>query len=219
MKPAGGMCIGPIGSTTCTSNDAGHRRQTLLGELNLLPFEFILMMIAIVAGFAITEILRAWGVLIRERVPFRSAALYCYASLFLLAIIVRYTWLLWDLRAMEWQFLSFVLAFVPVLVLALAAFTISIPRGSTPNIVKHYFVQARPFYILVAVFLVVWSLGDVLALDYQLQGAGLPSVGRTIFVAVVLMLAFTRKEALHWLLLTVFFAAIIWVSRVAVPQL
>jgi hypothetical protein len=69
------------------------------------------------------------------------------------------------------------------------------------------------------VFLVVWSLGDVLALDYQLQDAGPPNVGRTIFAAVVLTLAFTRKEALHWLLLTGFFAAIIWVSRVAVPQL
>ena len=157
--------------------------------------------------------------LIRERVPFRSAALYCYATLFLLTIILRYTWLLWDLRSMEWQFLAFVLAFAPVLVLALAAFTISIPRGPTPNIAKHYFVQARPFYVLMAVFLVVWSLGDVLALDYQLEGAGVPSVGRTIFAAVVLVLAFTRKEALHWLLLTGFFAAIIWVSRVAVPQL
>jgi hypothetical protein len=158
-------------------------------------------------------------VLIRERVPFRSAALYCYATLFLLTIIIRYTWLLWDLRSMEWQFLAFVLAFLPVLVLALAAFTISIPRGSALNVAEHYFAQARPFYILVAVFLGVWSLADLLALDYQGQVESLPSMGRTFLAAQGLVLAFTRKEALHWLLLTGFFAAIIWVSRVAVPQL
>ena len=158
--------------------------------------------------------------LIRERVPFRSAALYCYATLFLLTLILRYTWLLWDLRSMEWQFLAFVLAFLPVLVLALAAFTISIPRGSALNLAEHYFAQARPFYILVAVFLGVWSLADLLALDYQGQGDGVAaSAGRMVFAGGALMLAFIRKEALHWLLLTGFFAAVVWVSGIAVPQL
>jgi hypothetical protein len=103
MKPGGGIYTGPIGSTTCTSTDAWWPTSDTSRDLNLSPFEFILILIAIVAGFAISEILRAWGVLIRERVPFRSAALYCYATLFLLTIILRYTWLLWDLRSMEWR--------------------------------------------------------------------------------------------------------------------
>ena len=191
------------------------------GGLILSPFEFILMMIAIVAGFAISEILRAWGVLIRERVPFRSAALYCLASWYLLTLIVRYVWVLWDLRAIEWQFLSFVMAFAPMLVLALAAFTISIPRGLTPNVAKHYFAQARPFYILLAVFFMLWTVGALVTLEYQVEfsGALRGSLFRTVIAALALVLAYAKKEALHWVLLTAFFATAIWASLVAVPQL
>lgn len=192
-----------------------------MGGLALSPFEFILILIAIVAGFAISEILRAWGVLIRDRVRFRSAALYCYASLLLLVLILRYTWVLWDLRAMEWQFFSFVLAFAPMLVLGLAAFVISIARGPTPNIAEHYFVQARPLYILLVVFLSFWSLADLLTMEHGDGGDGLPYAipVRSALTVLALGLAFTKKEALHWMLLTVWFAFTIGASLVAVPQL
>ncbi len=159
--------------------------------------------------------------LIRERVPFRSVALYCCALLYLLTMIVRYTWVLWDLRTMEWQFLSFVLAFAPMLVLALAAFTISIPRGSTRNAAEHYFAQARPFYILLVVFFMLWSLGSLVTFEYALLLSD-PFRGvlfRTVIAAIALVLAFTKKEALHWLALTAFFASAIVASLVAVPQL
>lgn len=159
--------------------------------------------------------------LIRERVPFRSVALYCCALLYLLTMIVRYTWVLWDLRTMEWQFLSFVLAFAPMLVLALAAFTISIPPGSTRNAAEHYFAQARPFYILLAVFFMLWTLGSLVTLEYPMLLSD-PLRGvlfRTVIAAIALVLAYTKKEALHWLGLTVFFASAIVASLVAVPQL
>jgi uncharacterized membrane protein YvlD (DUF360 family) len=42
---------------------------------------------------------------------------------------------------------------------------------------------------------------------------------RTVIAAIALVLAYTKKEALHWLGLTAFFASAIVASLVAVPQL
>ena len=53
-------------------------------------FEFVLILVSILTGFAISEILVGWGRLIRARVPMRHSALYCCGSLVLFALIVRY---------------------------------------------------------------------------------------------------------------------------------
>ena len=190
-------------------------------------FEFILILVAIVAGFAISEILAAWGRLIRARVPVRHSALYCCASFFLLAVIVRFVWLLWALRASEWEFLSFVLTFSSILVLALAAYVIALPRMGDLDVLEHYFAQARPFYVLLAVFIVVWTVASVeSSAGFLLQNqeetpvtlSGL-LVGRAVAFASLLTLAATKSHAIHWILLAGFVAALIAISFVALPQL
>ena len=54
------------------------------GGGTLSAFEFILILISIVAGFAVSEILAGWGRLIRERVSLRATGLYLAASFLLL---------------------------------------------------------------------------------------------------------------------------------------
>jgi hypothetical protein len=184
-------------------------------------FEFILILIAIVAGFAISEILAAWGRLIHARVALRHSALYCSASFLLLAIIVRYVWLLWILRGAEWGFLSFVLTFTPMLVLALAAYVIALPRETAPDVPEYYFAQARPYYVLLAVFTVVWTIADLLNAserDLDLAPSSLLA-GRAVLTAGLLALAHTKSQALHWLFISAFAAGLVGLSIVAVPKL
>lgn len=186
-------------------------------------FEFVLILVAIVAGFAISEILATWGRLIRARVPVRQSALFCMASLLLLSLIVRYVWLLWLLRDVEWHFVEFVLRFSPMLVLALAAYVIALPRETVSEISEHYFEQARPYFILLALFIVLWSVADLTSVSGQHDESLLAPVQviawRMVAAGSMLVLAHTISPALHWLLLAAFAAGIVALSVVAVPQL
>ena len=89
-------------------------------------FEFILILVSVVAGFAVSEILSGWGRVIRERTPISKIGVHLIASSWLLLMIVRYVWLLWDYREIDWRFVDFVLAFAPILVLALATSACSV---------------------------------------------------------------------------------------------
>lgn len=122
---------------------------------------------------------------------------------------------------MEWQFLSFVLTLAPVLVLALAAYVISVPRGPALDVPGHYFAQARPFYVLLAVFFGLWTLGSLWNYEGVEGYVALPAVVavQALAIAGFLTLAYTKREGLHWLLLAGFFALVITMSFVVVPRL
>ena len=190
------------------------------GGGTLSAFEFILILISIVAGFAVSEILAGWGRLIRERVSLRATGLYLAASFLLLAVIVRYVWVLWSLREMSWQFPGFVLTFSPMLVLALAAYVTSPARTSHFSQRTHYFDQSRPLYYLLALFFVLWTLGDINRLAYYEESgvySGRPEIpwsfaARGVAVAILVFLAHTRRPSVHWLVLAV------WVVGIAVAS-
>ncbi len=129
---------------------------------------------------------------------------------------------MWTLRTIEWQFLSFVLTLAPVLVLALAAYVISVPRGPAPDVRGHYFAQARPFYVLLAVFIGLWTLASLWnyrEVERSVAALSAAVAVQALVIAGLLTLAYTKREGLHWLLLTGFFAFVITISFVAVPRL
>ena len=107
----------------------------------------------------------------------RQAALYFGASLVLLGYIVRYVWDLWVFRQAEWHFIAFLLTFAPILVLSLAAYVISVPQKPVPDVLAHYFSEARPFYLLMAAFLVLWTVSDA-SRSWQLITAAVGSADR-----------------------------------------
>lgn len=189
-------------------------------------FEFILILIAIVAGFAISEILSAWGRLIRSRVGARKAALCFGASLVLVGYIVRYVWDLWVFRQAEWSFIAFLLTFAPILVLALAAYVISVPRVPAPDVLGHYLSEARPFYLLMTAFLVLWTVSDAsdswrgLIAAVGSDDRVLPVlVGRSLMIGIFLVLAHTNKQILHGVLIPLAIGLLVAGSAIFVPQL
>jgi hypothetical protein len=189
-------------------------------------FEFILILIAIVAGFAISEILSSWGQLIQARVGSRQGALYFGASLVLLGYIVRYVWDLWVLRQAEWNFLAFLLTFAPILILALAAYVISAPRVPAPDVLGHYLSRARPFYLLLAAFLLFWTVSDAsnswrgITTAIGSVDSVLPVLlGRALMLGIFLVLAHSSKQVLHRVLVPLAIGLLIAGSAILVPRL
>ena len=173
-----------------------------------------------------SEILAGWGRLIRERVSPRATGLYLAASLMLLALIVRYVWVLWGLREMNWQFLSFVLAFSPILVLALAAYVTSPARTLHYDPETHYFDQARPLYYLESLFVILWTLGDSGRLAYY-EAVGffdadmfvLAGAARLVGLGMLVWLAHTRRRSVHWVVIVFFLGVIAFQSFQVIPEL
>ena len=157
----------------------------------------------------------------RARVSLRDAALYLGSSFLLLVIIVRYVWLLWVFRQSEWYFAAFLFTFSPILVLALAAYVISVPRVAAPDVRGHYLAEARPFYYLMVVFFVLWILSDLFNASRLATDSIPPAIFavRALGITTALVLAHTKKLLLHGVLLSLGVVTVVAVSVVFVSQL
>ncbi|MDG1231084.1 MAG: hypothetical protein P8P91_02375 [Pseudomonadales bacterium] len=182
-------------------------------------FEFVLILVSIVAGFAVSEILSGWGKLIRERAPISDTGLHLLASFWLLSMITRYVWVLWVFREIEWRFVDFILAFVPMLVLALAAYVTNPARVVNFNPTTHYLSQARPFCYLAAFFFVSWSLGSQRAFIPEGDIVAVPQIIGVTIAVVFMCLAHTKKQTLHGLGLGLLILVLMFMSSVAITNL
>ena len=182
-------------------------------------FEFILIIISIVAGFAISEMLAGIGRSLRKSVVYRHSGLQYLAVILLLFLATRYIWTLWDYRSLQWVFWNFLLLLFPVFAIALAARVISVPANSfSVDLEDHYFANAGTFYSLLIVLNASWALSDfvnlthlreVIASDsFILVRFGAAAVGLMLFS----WLAYTRRPSHHWALLTVTVAYLLYAS-------
>ena len=182
-------------------------------------FEFILIIISIVAGFAISEMLAGIGRSLRKSVVYRHSGLHYLAVLLLLFLATRYIWTLWDYRSLQWVFWNFLLLLLPVFAIALAARVISVPANSfSVDLEDHYFANAGAFYSLLIVLNASWALSDfvnlthlreVIASDsFILVRFGAAAVGLVQFS----WLAYTRRPSHHWALLIMTVAYLLYAS-------
>lgn len=190
--------------------------------MGVSAFEFILILISVVAAFAVSEVLSGWGFIIRTRVSPVAMGVHLIASFWLLAMIVRYVWVLWGFREINWEFIGFVVALTPILVLALAAYVTNPERTAKFNPRTHYIDHARPFCYLVALYLVLWAIGDAQLLASIVEAE--PFVPRLIamkliIAAVCVALAHVRKPMLHGAFFAAILTVVIYMSTVAVTQL
>jgi len=180
-------------------------------------FEFVLVSIAIVLGFGISEILAGWGQMLRHRSEVRPYPLQVVASAYVLYASLRYLWLLWDTRDTEWTYEGYLLTFAPALCLALAAYVV---RGD-PTSLRHsqkeqYFGAARPLFGLMVGWTAISAINVALHADEVASRS--MTVGTPVllaywptFIAVCLFLAWSRSERWHavgwgffWLMAIVF---------------
>jgi hypothetical protein len=184
----------------------------------LSEFEFVLVTIAIVAGFAISEILAGWSRPVLARGNAGYSSLRFFASLFLLFLTLRYIWALWGVRSSEWHFVHFVLVLAPMLLIALAAYVISMPAEATElDSTEIYFARARPFFLLLAGVLISWTLYEwanltVVQKAYAAEVNWTVLASRVAGVPAFLWLAFTKRRRHHWVVLAGGIGALVYLS-------
>lgn len=181
-------------------------------------FEFVLVTIAIVAGFAISEILAGWSRPMLARGDAGYSGLRFFASLFLLFLTLRYIWALWSIRSSEWHFVHFALVLAPMLLIALAAYVISMPaEASERDSTETYFVRARPFFLLLVGVMITWTLYEwanlaVIQKAYASEVNWTVLATRVVGVPAFLWLAFTKRPGHHWAVLAVAIGSLVYVS-------
>jgi hypothetical protein len=166
-------------------------------------FEFILVSLAIILGFGISEILSGWGEQMRHRREVRPSLLQVAASAYVLFASLRYLWLLWGARNAQWTFAGYLLTALPALCLALAAYVVRAdPTSLRRSLAEQYFDVARPFHLLLA------AVPSLAALDTALHVTELRRLGAAIanpfvwtvwpiFITAFLTMAWSRSPRIH----------------------
>jgi hypothetical protein len=181
-------------------------------------FEFILVLVSVVAGFAVSEILSGWGRMIRERVPIAAVGVHLVASCYLLIMIIRSVWVLWVLREHDWLFIDFIFVFAPILVLALAAYVINPARIQRFDSETHYLSQARPLCYLITVYFCVSIVGAMQMIGAEILPT-VASVAGMVMFAMFLVLAHVRRPMIHGIGFGIAIAVTTFMSMSAVTSL
>ena len=160
-------------------------------------FEFNTVLVSIVLAFAISEILTAWGRLIRNRDRVRSPALFVLGSSWVLLAIVVHWFGLWAYQQAPFdRILETVLVLLPALVIALVCFVWvpDIPTSGPLDLERHYFESGRWSFPLIGLFLFLGALADVSVPNVAFASPFAVLAGwATLFVA----LRFSDRRGFH----------------------
>jgi hypothetical protein len=185
-------------------------RYAALGEQSMSRFEFNTVLVSIVLAFAISELLTAWGRLIRHRARVRSVGIFVLASSWVLAAMVGHWFGFWAYREAPFdQYIQTVLVLLPSLVIALVCYiwVPDIPSQGEFDTEQHYFESARWTLSLIALFLVLGATADWLVPNVEF---GVSAWQLLPWAGALLACAFSRSRPVHFAI----FAAS-WVALLA----
>jgi hypothetical protein len=169
-------------------------------------FEFVLVALAIILGFGISEILAGWGGQLRVRHRLKPYPLQLASSAFILWLSLQYLWGLWVAQGIEWTFPVYLLVSAPALALALAAHVTRVDTApDAPSVREQYFQNSRPVYTLIAAF-PVFILAMSLIPSFR---EGVPDPPNLLLITLIRLgvfslmvsLAWSRSERYHWVAL------------------
>jgi len=130
-------------------------------------FEYLSVLISIVIALGITEVTISWGRLLQHRSRVRFSALQLFWSTFLLFLMVQFWWGFWDYRTVDdWSLASLLIFVTEGIALVLCAIVLSPDRmiSGDVDLEDLYYENARPFFLLAAVFLALSTVGDTFVL-------------------------------------------------------
>ena len=160
-------------------------------------FEFLLVIVSIVLGLGIGELL---GGLVRIlRGDLAPGWLHSLWMLIVFQLQVQLAWALWGLRAREqWLYPEFLLLLLAPMLLYLTAAVLFPAAASNENLDIHLLRRRRPFFLLIASYVVETDLFGWLLLDERwILGAQLMRLMAFVALGV---LAITRNRPLHFAL-------------------
>ena len=162
------------------------------------PFSYLTVLISIILGLGITHLLGGLGRVLQARGHVRPYGPSIAWLVLLLVIHVQTWWALFGLRAFQrWSFLAFVVVLLqPIVLYLLAALVVPAESaGAVIDLRENYYAQARSFFGLTVLLLVV-SLTRDLVIAGHLPGPLNLTVHGLFFVAWGTA-AFTQREWYH----------------------
>lgn len=174
-------------------------------------FEFLLVIVSILLGLGIAELLTGMARILRgELVAGKLHGLWMFI---IFQVQVQLAWGLWGLRSRaEWQYPEFLLLLLaPVLLYSAAA--VMFPRAATDESLDvHLMRRRRPFFLLLAGYVLVSGLFSWLLFDDELT---LPSaLIRVPALAIFVTLAITERRPVQLALGIVVLAMQLWFTYV-----
>jgi len=135
-------------------------------------FEYLSVLISIVIALGITEVTISWGRLLQHRDRVRFSGLHAFWSTFILFLMIQYWWGFWNARTVDnWSLASLLIFVSATIALVLCAIVLVPGRviSGDINLEDLYYENARPFFLLAAVFLALSTAGDTFVLGVPLR--------------------------------------------------
>ncbi len=130
-------------------------------------FEYLSVLISIVIALGIAEVTISWGRLLQHRDRVRFSGLHAFWSTFILFLMIQYWWGFWNARTVDnWSLASLLIFVSATIALVLCAIVLVPGRviSGDINLEDLYYENARPFFLLAAVFLGLATVGDIFVL-------------------------------------------------------
>jgi len=137
-------------------------------DLEMSQFEYLSVLISIVVALGITEVTISWGRLLQHRSRVRFSGLHVFWTTFLLFVMIQFWWGFWNYRTVDaWSLASLLIFVSEGIALVLCAIVLSPGRVISGDIDLEdlYYENARPFFLLGGVFLVLSTVGDTFVLE------------------------------------------------------
>lgn len=146
-------------------NDARLDPRDVWYRCQMSQFEYLAALISIVIAFGLSQLLMAWGRLLRERARVRGYWVFTAWSCMIAFFMILFWWELWQYRFLEeWSLLSLVWTIVNAMFIVLSAHLL-VPSFDPPETIDlraHYYQTAPLFFTITALGMLSVAVSDLL---------------------------------------------------------
>lgn len=169
-------------------------------------FEYLMVLAGVVVAVAMTEIVGAWGRILRTDAKVTMEPLFVGWSIYVLLLSMFWWVYMWTYQHIELMYMGQVWLMVfPALCLVLVAFALTpnVPVSGELDLRRLYFSKHRLVFLALIAFVVMITVAGLLNTDAPWH-QGL--IVRSVWIGGYLALAITKKPAVHWTVLILFLA-------------
>ena len=167
-------------------------------------FEYVMVLSGVVVAVAMTEIVGAWGRILRTDASVKVEPLFVGWTCVVLLISMLYWVSMWPYQNIELVYMAQVwLLVLPTLFLVLVSFALTpnIPEVGELDLARFYFERRRRVFYSLAAFVMAGTISRTLLVEKIVVN---DIVIGAIWIGLFVMLAVTKKRSSHWVVLAFF---------------
>ena len=181
-------------------------------------FEYLAGLISIVIAFGLSQLLMAWGRLLRERARVRGYWVFTAWSGMIVFFMILFWWELWQYRFIEsWSLLSLVWTIANAMFIVLSAHVLvpSFDRPEGVDLRAHYYETAPLFFTITVVGMLSIAVSDIIFDPVGVHWA--ETVSRLVWLPFAVWAALSANQRVHSAITVV--AVILYVAFLASTQM